>query len=101
MLHYQDPKTNVFYYADPPSQQVQTLPQFKGARTFRQIEEERYQNVYNIVYILFAVLIGILVDLVFGSPFLKSIGVIKGGGFFAPVSPFVSSISSNAVPPPL
>lgn len=54
------------------------------------------------IIVLFALLLAILVDLAFGSPFLKSIGVMKSGGFFAPVSPFVSSmssISSNAVLP--
>ena len=54
------------------------------------------------IIVLFALLLAILVDLALGSPFLKSIGVMKSGGFFAPVSPFVSSmssISSNAVLP--
>ena len=57
------------------------------------------------IIVLFALLLAILailVDLALGSPFLKSIGVMKSGGFFAPVSFFVSSmssISSNAVLP--
>lgn len=44
---------------------------------------------YNILSVLFAVIICAVIDLVLGSPFLRFIGVVKGS-----VSPFVSSIAS-------
>lgn len=46
---------------------------------------------YNILSVLFAVIICAVIDLVLGSPFLRFIGVVKGSD---PVSPFVSSIAS-------
>lgn len=68
--------------------------------------QRRERTLYNIVSVLFAVLIGIVVDVAFGSPFLKSIGIGKGSvsPFVSSVRPFipsVSSISSNAVRPSL
>lgn len=111
VLHFQESKDNVFY---GPEQQTQTrnsfrvpqLPTFQQPRTYRLIQEERRQNVYDVVYILFAVLIGIVVDVAFGSPFLKYLGIGKGSvsPFVSSVRPFipsVSSISSNAVRPSL
>jgi len=54
------------------------------------------------IIVLCTLLLGVLVDLALGSPFLKAVGLMKSGGFFAPVSPFVpsmSSASSNTVLP--
>ena len=104
VIHYQEPRHNVVYgsgqqetYIEnnvripqlqelqiPQTQELQIIPQ-----TYTGMQEGRRRNVYNIMYILFAVLIGIVIDFLSGSHFLRFIGVVKGS-----VSPFVSSIAS-------
>ena len=70
-------------------QRTVQLQELQIPQTYTGMQEGRRRNVYNIMYILFAVLIGIVIDFLSGSHFLRFIGVVKGS-----VSPFVSSIAS-------
>jgi len=98
VLHYQEPKINMLY-GQGQQQQMQT----RDSRIYLDLQEEKQHDNYTVLYVLFAVLMGVLVDFALGSPFLTLIGAKRGS-----VSPFVSSvrsfvpsvssISSNAVP---